>query len=143
MNNSVLPQNSLIRGAIGRNVTKKNIGRWQKKNKNTSIYNKYMKNIKNIYSSFASTMSNNNATTINGTNEAESIYSSPESSIREDSEEESGGEFSKLIRRYKAEGQNSSFGSFATRRLKKSRRSGGGRRRVHSTKRRRRTSSKK
>lgn len=117
MNNSVLPQNSLIRATIGKNVTKKNINRWHKKN--TTIYNKYMKNIKNLYSSFASTAANNNASTV-VSSENESVYSEPSTTNNN-----SGGEFSKLIRRYKTQGNNSSFGSFATRALKKSRRSGG------------------
>ena len=122
MNNSVLPQNSVIRGALGRNVTKKNISRWtptQNAKKNEpSFYNKYLKN------TFSSLMGSNTKEEAS-TNNASTVVSEPEATSVANSNTESGGEYEKLIRRFKGESPNSSFGSFATRSLKR-----GGRRRA-------------
>jgi hypothetical protein len=131
MNNSVLPQNSLIRGTLGRNVTKKNVSRWapQPKKNEPSFYNKYLKNtlLKNTFSSFLGSTSSeentSNASTVVSEPEATSIMNSSSNN-----NSTQGGEYERLIRRYKAQAPNNSFGSFATRSLKK-----GGRR----TKRRR------
>jgi hypothetical protein len=80
MNNSVLPQNSVIRTALGRNVTKKNISRWippQKTIKNapnwTNALFGWMKNLK--------PKTNNNSSTISGPSPPESVYNSNSSSV--------------------------------------------------------------
>ncbi len=117
MNNSVLPQNSLIRGTLGRNVTKKNISRWtaQPKKNEPSFYNKYLKN---TFSSFLGSTSSeentSNASTVVSEPEATSIMNSSSNN-----NSTQGGEYERLIRRYKAQASNNSFGSFATRSLKK------------------------
>jgi hypothetical protein len=133
MNNSVLPQNSVIRGALGRNVTKKNVSRWapQPKKNEPSFYNKYLKN---TFSSFlGSTGQENisNASTVVSEPEATSVMNSSSNN------NSSGGEYERLIRRYKNESSNGSFGSFATRSLKK-----GGRRRRRSNRKSRRSNRK-
>jgi len=72
MNNSVLPQNSVIRGALGRNVTKKNISHWvppsRTKKNNSNWKNTFFGWMKNF-----GAQSNNNTSTINGS-EAQSVY---------------------------------------------------------------------
>lgn len=131
MNNSVLPQNSVIRGALGRNVTKKNISRWtpqQNAKKNEpSFYNKYLKNTFSslIGSNTKEEVSYNNASTVVSEPEATSVANSSSNN-----NSAQGGEYERLIRRFKGESPNSSFGSFATRSLKR-----GGRRKSRKTKR--------
>ena len=135
MNNSILPQNSVIRGALGRNVTKKNVSRWtpQPKKNEPSFYNKYLKN---TFSSFlGSTPSEEN------TSNASTVISEPEAisvvNSSSNNNAASGGEYERLIRRFKTNSPNSSFGSFATRSLKK-----GGRRRRRSHRKSRRSNRK-
>ena len=127
MNNSVLPQNSIIRNALGRNVTKKNVSRWtpQVKKNEPSFYNTYLKNPFSSLMGSNSEVNNTNASTVVSEPEAISIVnsSSNNNSVQ-------GGEYEKLIRRFKTNSSNGSFGSFATRSLKR-----GGRR----TRRRRRS----
>ncbi len=135
MNNSILPQNSLIRGAIGRNVTKKNINRWtpQPKKNEPSFYNKYLKNtFSSLLGSTSSEENTSNASTVVSGPEAISVINSSSNN-----NSPQGGEYERLIRRYKAQSANNSFGSFATRSLKK-----GGGRRKHSRRKSRRSNRK-
>ncbi len=136
MNNSILPQNSLIRGAIGRNVTKKNINRWtpQPKKNEPSFYNKYLKNtFSSLLGSTPSEENTSNASTVVSEPEATSIMNSSSNN-----NSTQGGEYERLIRRYKAQASNNSFGSFATRSLKK-----GGRRKRRRSHRKSRRSNRK
>ncbi len=117
MNNSILPQNSLIRGAIGRNVTKKNVSRWtpQPKKNEPSFYNKYLKNtFSSLLGSTSSEENTSNASTVVTEPEATSVMNSSSNN-----NSPQGGEYERLIRRFKTNSPNSSFGSFATRSLKK------------------------
>jgi len=144
MNNSVLPQNSVIRTALGRNVTKKNVSRWapQVKKNEPSFYNTYLKN------PFSSLMGSNSESLnsapleVNNTN-ASTVVSEPEaiSIINSSSNNNSvqGGEYEKLIRRFKTNSSNGSFGSFATRSLKRT----GGKRKRRASRRKSRRSNRK
>ncbi len=137
MNNTILPQNSLIRGTLGRNVTKKNISRWtpQPKKNEPSFYNKYLKNtFSSLLGSTSSEENTSNASTVISEPEAISVVNSSSSN----NNAASGGEYERLIRRFKTNSPNSSFGSFATRSLKK-----GGRRKRRRSHRKSRRSNRK